>query len=245
MAEKEALKLLIILSPEPSIMVTGNAMNDAGEAAVFFPIFCHLLSPPTAATGTIELVVDSWYVKFLKEILSNKRKFEDLAFVMLNEECSAIFQNKLSKKKYDRGSFTIPCIIGDLTISDALAYLRASINVLSYNLFAKLGLAEIKPTRMSIQLVDRSVKYPRGVVENVLVKVDKFIFPIDFVILDMDGESSVILIPGRPFLATSRAIINVCHGKLELRVEDETVTFDLNNVVYSINILDDVVETQL
>ncbi|XP_048234382.1 uncharacterized protein LOC107261349 [Ricinus communis] len=169
------------------------------------------------------------YAKFLKEILSNKRKFEDLASVTLNKECLVIFQNKLPEKKHDPGTFTILCVIGDLTISDALADLGPSINVMSYNLFAKLGLREPKPTRMSIQLADKSVKYPKGIVENVLVKVDKFIFPVDFVILDMDGESSVPLILGRPFLVTSRAIIDVCDGKLELRVGDETVTFDLNN----------------
>ncbi|XP_048227285.1 uncharacterized protein LOC125369310 [Ricinus communis] len=163
------------------------------------------------------------YAKFLKEILSNKRKFEDFASMTLNEECSAIFQNKLLEKKHDPRSFIVPCVIGDLTISDALADLGASINVMPYNLFAKLGLVETKPTRMSIQLAGTSIKYPRGVVENVLVKVDKFIFPIDFVSLDKDGESSVPLILGRPFLATYRAIIDVCDGKLELRemlVED-------------------------
>ncbi|XP_048229413.1 uncharacterized protein LOC125369946 [Ricinus communis] len=184
----------------------------------------------------------------LKQVDSS-RKVED------NKECLAISQNKLPEKKYDPGSFTIPSVIGDLTISDALADLGASINIMLYNLSAKLGLGETKPTRMSIQLADRTIKYPRDIVENVLIKVDKFIFSVDFVILDMDGESSVLLILGRPFLATSRAILDVCDGKLELRIGDETVTFDLNNsmkqsldhdnVVYFINVLDDVVETQL
>ncbi|XP_048236344.1 uncharacterized protein LOC125371401 [Ricinus communis] len=153
------------------------------------------------------------YAKFLKEILSNRRKFEDLACVTPNEECSAIFQNKLSEKQHDLGSFTISCVIGNLSVNDALTNLGASINIMSYSLFAKLGLRETKPTRMSIQLADRSVKYPRGTVENVLVKVNKFIFPVDFMILDMDSESSVPLILGRPFLVTSRAMIDVCDGK--------------------------------
>ncbi|XP_048228297.1 uncharacterized protein LOC125369564 [Ricinus communis] len=128
------------------------------------------------------------YAKFLKEILSNKRKFEDLACVTLNEECTVIFQNKLPKKRHDSRNFTIPCVIGNLSIDDALADLGASNNAMSYSLFAKLGLGETKPTRMSIQLADRSIKYPRGIVENVLVKVNKFLFPVDFVILDMDGD---------------------------------------------------------
>ncbi|XP_048227282.1 uncharacterized protein LOC125369307 [Ricinus communis] len=163
------------------------------------------------------------YAKFLKEILSNKRKFEDLACVTLNEECSAIFQNKLPKKRHDLGNFTIPCIIGNLSIDDGLADLGASNNVMSYSLFAKLGLGETKPTRMSILLADRSIKYPRGIVENVLVKVNKFLFLVDFMILDMDGGGTVPLILDRNFLATFRAMINFYDGKLKLRevlVED-------------------------
>ncbi|XP_048229266.1 uncharacterized protein LOC125369910 [Ricinus communis] len=157
------------------------------------------------------------YARFLKEILSNKRKLEDLGLVTLNEECSAIFQNKLPVKRHDLGSFTVTCIFGDLPISDALADLGASINLMPSSLFEKLGLSEPQPTRMSIQLAYRTVKYPRGIVEDVLVKVDKFIFPVDFVVMDMEGESSVPLILGRPFLATSRAVVDVCDGKLQLR----------------------------
>ncbi|XP_048229536.1 uncharacterized protein LOC125370010 [Ricinus communis] len=118
------------------------------------------------------------YAKFLREILSNKRKLEDLAIVTLNEECSAILKNKLPEKKYDPRSFIVPCMIGDLTISNALASLGASINLMSYILFTKLGLGETKPTRMSIHLADKTIKYPRGIVEDLLVKVDKLIFPL-------------------------------------------------------------------
>ncbi|XP_048231763.1 uncharacterized protein LOC125370425 [Ricinus communis] len=156
-------------------------------------------------------------------------------------------------KRRDPGSFIVPCIIGDLPISDALADLGASI--MPSSLFEKLGLSEPKPTRMSIQLADRTVKYPRGIVENVLVKVDKFIFSIDFVVMDMEGESSMPLILGRPFLAGSRAVIDVCDGKLQIRVGDETITFDLStsirhsldhdDTVYSVDVLDDIVESQL
>eukprot|EP00257_Ricinus_communis_P019546 XP_015578568.1 uncharacterized protein LOC107261745 [Ricinus communis] len=135
------------------------------------------------------------YVKFLKEIFSNNRKLEDLAIVTLNEECSAILQTKLLEKKHDPGSFTVPCVIGNLTISNALTDLGARINLMSYGLFTKLGLGKMKPTRISIQLVDRTIKYPRGIVEDILIKVDKFIFPIDFMIMDMDGESNIPLIP--------------------------------------------------
>src|SRR5262249_7368298 len=100
------------------------------------------------------------YVKYLKEIMSNKRKLEDLATITLNKECSAILQNKLLQKLKDLGSVTIPCIIGSLSIDRALVDLEAGINLMPYSVFRKLGLGEPKPTRISIQLVDRSTRYP-------------------------------------------------------------------------------------
>ncbi|XP_076934239.1 uncharacterized protein LOC143600428 [Bidens hawaiensis] len=166
------------------------------------------------------------YAKFLKENLSNKRKLEEISHVTLSEKCSTILQNKLPKKMTDLGSFTIPCLIGNLFFNNALADLGARINLMLYTVFSKLGLGEPTPTRMSIQLADRSVKYPRAIVENMLVKINKFFFPVDFVILDMDEHNSVSLILGRPFLATARALIDVCTSKLTLRVEDEEVTFE-------------------
>ncbi|XP_073288032.1 uncharacterized protein [Primulina huaijiensis] len=99
----------------------------------------------------------------------------------------------------------------------ALCDLGASINLMHFSVFRKLGLGEPKPTRMSLQLADRSFKYPRGVIEDVLVKVDKFIFPADFVVLDMVEDMEMPLILGRPFLATGKALIDVKEGKLRLR----------------------------
>ncbi|XP_076883508.1 uncharacterized protein LOC143532304 [Bidens hawaiensis] len=110
---------------------------------------------------------------------------------------------------------------------NALADLGASINLMPYAVFSKLGLGEPKTTRMSIQLANRSVKYPRGIVENMLVKIDKFVYPVDFVILDMDEDKSVPVILGRPFRATARALIDVCIGKLTLRVEDEEDSMEI------------------
>ncbi|XP_076914237.1 uncharacterized protein LOC143573173 [Bidens hawaiensis] len=109
-----------------------------------------------------------------------------------------------------------------------------------YSVFAKLELGEPKLTRMSIQLADRSVKYPRGIVENMLVKIDKFVFPVDFVILYMDEDKNIPLILGRPFLATARALIDVCTGRLILRVGDEEVTFDIGRSMRNPHDHDDV-----
>ena len=90
-----------------------------------------------------------------------------------------------------------------------------------FSIFRKLGLGEPKPTTITLQLADRSIKYPRGIVEDVLVKVNKFIFPVYFIILDMEEDYDVILILGRPFLATERALVDVQQEKLILRVQDE------------------------
>ncbi|XP_076924979.1 uncharacterized protein LOC143587619 [Bidens hawaiensis] len=161
------------------------------------------------------------YAKFLKEVLSNKRKLEELSHIIPNEEFYAILQNKLPKKMIDPGIFIIPYLIRNLLVNNVLADLGASINLIPNMVFSKLGLGEPTPTPMSIQLADISVSYPRGIVENKLVKIDKFFFPIDFVILSMDEDTYIPLILRRPFLATARALIDVCTGKLTLRVKDE------------------------
>ena len=149
------------------------------------------------------------YAKFLKEILGNKRKLEDYETVKLNEECSAIILNKLPPKLKDPRSFTIPCTIGNCHFDKVLCDLGASINLMPLSIMQKLGLEEPKPTNVSLQLANRSITYPRGIVEDVLVKVDKFIFPVDFIVLDMEEDHEVPLILGRPFLATGRAMIDV------------------------------------
>ncbi|XP_016732546.1 uncharacterized protein [Gossypium hirsutum] len=171
------------------------------------------------------------YEKLLKELLTNKRKLEELSTVELNEECLAIIHNKLHAKLKDPEIFAIPCFIGSLSIEKALVDLSANINLMPYKMFKQLDLRELKPTRMSIQLVDKSIKYPKGIVEDMLVKVDKFIFPVDFVILDMGEDVEVPLILGRPFLATTRIVIDVGNGKLVLKVGDEEVTLQTCDVM--------------
>ncbi|KAG8474591.1 hypothetical protein CXB51_031240 [Gossypium anomalum] len=162
--------------------------------------------------------------KSLKELLANKRKLDDSSHVELNAVCSAILQNKLPNKLKDPGSFTIPYLIGGLAVNNALANLGVSINVMPYKMFKKLGLGKPKQTRMSIQLADKTIRFPRGIVEDILVKIDKFIFPVDFVVLDMEKDGDVPLIIGRPFLTTARTIINVGTGELTLCTSDESVT---------------------
>ncbi|XP_021986440.1 uncharacterized protein LOC110882825 [Helianthus annuus] len=158
------------------------------------------------------------YAKFLKEFLRNKEKLGEYSNVPLNGGCSAVVLNKLPEKLTDPGIFTIPCLFGSNTNTRALADLGASINLMPFSLHEKLDLGELSPTRMTLSLPDWSVKYPRGIVENLLVKVDKFVFLADFVILDMEADERVPIILGRPFLRTAKALIDVYDGKITLRV---------------------------
>ncbi|KAL0361204.1 UNVERIFIED_CONTAM: hypothetical protein Sradi_3804900 [Sesamum radiatum] len=126
--------------------------------------------------------------KFLKEVISNKRKWEGGETVKLNEECSAILQNKLPPKLKDPGSFSIPCTIGNTNFDKALCDLGSSINLMPYSIFEKCGMHELTPTIITLQLADRSIKYPRGIVEDVLVKVGKLIILVDLIVLDMEED---------------------------------------------------------
>ena len=171
------------------------------------------------------------YVKFMKDILSQKRRLADFKTVNLTEECSAILQRKLPQKLKDPGSFTIPCTIGNAIFERALCDLGASINLMPLSIFKRLGLGEARPTTITLQLADRSLKHPRGVIEDVLVKVDKFIFLTDFIVLDMEEDKEIPIILGRPFLATGRAMIDVQRGELKLRVQEDEVKFNVFEAV--------------
>ncbi|XP_024032153.1 uncharacterized protein LOC112094723 [Morus notabilis] len=166
------------------------------------------------------------YMKFMKDILSNKRKLENFETVTLTEECSAIIQRKLPPKLKDPDSFTIPCTIGNSYFGKALCDLGASINLMPLLVFQRLGLGELKATIVLLQMADRSIKYSRGILEDVLVKVDKLIFLTDFIVLDVEEDQDIPLILGRPFLATRNVVINVSKGELSLEVKNEKVTFN-------------------
>ncbi|GKE69485.1 DNA-directed DNA polymerase [Tanacetum coccineum] len=171
------------------------------------------------------------YAKFLKGLLTNKARLEEACKIIMNERCSAVLLNKLPSQEKDPESFTIPCDIGQLHIDNALADLGASISLMPYTMYKQLGLGEPKATRMSLELADRSIQYPRGIIKNILIKVDNFILPIDFVILNMPEDSRVPIILGRPFLATARAMIDVFNKKITLRVGDDDVIFDVDQSI--------------
>ncbi|GJS36620.1 reverse transcriptase domain-containing protein [Tanacetum coccineum] len=158
------------------------------------------------------------YGKFLKELVRNKHKLEQISSAFLSDESSAIIQNKVTPKCGDPGSFLIPCTFSKAFSCNALADLGASINLMPYSLYAKLSLEPLKPTKMSVRLADRSFQHPIGIAENMLVEVGKFTFPVDFVILEMEEDSKVPLILRRPFLHTANAVIRVKQKQLNLGV---------------------------
>ncbi|XP_022147186.1 uncharacterized protein LOC111016198 [Momordica charantia] len=131
----------------------------------------------------------------------------------------------------DLGSFTIPMSIGGKNVGHTLCDLGADINLIPLLVYQKLGIGEARPTTVTLQLADRSITHPEGKSEDVLVQVDKFIFPADFIILDYEVNKEIPIILGRPFLSTGRALIDVHNGELTMRVNDQQVTFILFNSI--------------
>jgi hypothetical protein len=134
-------------------------------------------------------------------------------------------------KLKDPGSFSIPCVIGKYVIDMAICDLGASISLMPMSICEKLKLGELRPTKMSIQFADRSVKYPLGILENVPVRVGQFVIPTDFIVMDIREDSNTPIILGRPFLATADALIDVKKGKLTFEVGEEKVEFILTQLM--------------
>ncbi|GJZ52478.1 hypothetical protein Tco_0606993 [Tanacetum coccineum] len=127
--------------------------------------------------------------------------FTDKVKRRIVEEQEKIPANELPPKEKDSGSFFLPCIIGNMAVSNALADLGASISIMPFSLFKRLGLGKPKPIRMLIEMADKSMQSPKGIIKNILVKIDRFISPVDFVILDIVEDDKVPIILGRPMLA--------------------------------------------
>ncbi|GKA14281.1 hypothetical protein Tco_0693927 [Tanacetum coccineum] len=131
----------------------------------------------------------------------------------------------IPRKEKDPGSFTLPCYINNVCFDNALADLGASVSVMPLSTYHNLGLGELAHTKLTVELADRTVKYLKGIAENVLVDIGKFAFLVDFIILDMLEDVKVPLVLGRPFLSTAYAKIDVFKRKITLRVGDEKIIF--------------------
>ncbi|GJV38604.1 reverse transcriptase domain-containing protein [Tanacetum coccineum] len=168
------------------------------------------------------------FAPMIKSLLMNKEKLLELDKIPLNENCSAMLLKKLPKKLGDPGKFLIPCNFPGMDVCHALADLGASINLMPLSIWKKLSLPELTPTLMTLKLADRSITYPKGLAEDVFVKVGKFHFPTDFVVVDFEADPRVPLILRRSFLRTSHALIDVYEGEIILRDRNEQITFHVN-----------------
>ncbi|GJU88616.1 reverse transcriptase domain-containing protein [Tanacetum coccineum] len=163
--------------------------------------------------------------KWLSTLLRNKEKLEEIATTTVNVECSAIILNKVPEKLEDLGKFLIPCALQELDRTNALADSRASINLLPHSIYKQLGLGALKPTRMTLELANRSVTHPMGIAEDVVVRVDGFTFLADFVVVNFEPNPRVPIILGRPFLRTTKALIDLYKEKLTIRVGSDELVF--------------------
>ncbi|GJT78321.1 putative ribonuclease H-like domain-containing protein [Tanacetum coccineum] len=167
------------------------------------------------------------YLMYVKDVFSSKKMIVEMDEVWLNDRCTTVLQNLPPLRENDPGSFTLPCLIFSSNIRSALADLGASINVMPFSMFKKLQIGNLQPTNMMVEMSDRSKKAPKRIIENVLVQIDKFIFLVDFVVIDMVEDHNVPLILGRPFLETTHAHIDVFNRHISLRVGQERVYFKI------------------
>ncbi|XP_075076799.1 uncharacterized protein LOC142163415 [Nicotiana tabacum] len=167
------------------------------------------------------------YAKMMKDLMSRKFDFQDLSTVTPTQTCSAVVTRPMAQNMSDPGSFTIPCTIGSYAFAKALCDLGARINLMPLAVYTKLSIGRARSTSMLLQLADRTVKMPTGILDDVLVLVGKFVFPVDFVILDCQVDEEIPIILCRPFLANGRAPIDCETGELKMRPNDEEVIFNV------------------
>ncbi|GJW29755.1 reverse transcriptase domain-containing protein [Tanacetum coccineum] len=228
--------------PKPNIPYPSR-LNDqklrekaTNQMEKFFQIFQDLHFDISFADA---LLLMPKFASTIKSLLTNKDKLFELAKIPLNENCSAMLLKKLLEKLGDPDKFLIPCDFPGMDVCHALANLGASINLMPLYIWKKLSLPELTPTRMTLELADRSITRPKGVAEDVFVKVGKFHFPTDFVVVDFDADPRVPLILGRSFLRTGRALIDVYGEEITIQFNDEAVTFNINQTTRYSSTYDD------
>nr|GEU62596.1 hypothetical protein [Tanacetum cinerariifolium] len=190
-------------------------------AAKFMEFFCNLHFELSFADALIHMPK---FEPMFKKLLNNKDKLIELTKMPLNENCSAVVLKKLLEKLGDPRRFLIPCDFSEFDNCLALADLGASINFMPLSIWKKLRLPTLNDTKMVLELADRAISKPTGVAENVFVKVGKFYFPVDFVVLDFIADPRVPLILGKPFLSTAHALIDVYEGEIILRHDRQSLT---------------------
>ncbi|GJW42661.1 reverse transcriptase domain-containing protein [Tanacetum coccineum] len=201
--------------PYPERMKVRERDTPSAQQSRFMKLFKQLRLEIGLKDALIEMPK---FNKWLSTLLRNKEKLEEISITTVNVECSAIILNKVPEKLKDRGKFLIPCALQELNRTNALSDSGASINLLPHSIYKQLRLGALKPTRMTLELANRSVTHPMGIAKDVVVRVDGFTFLADFVMVNSKPDPRVPIILGRPFLRTSKALIDLYEEKLTLRV---------------------------
>nr|GEX10221.1 reverse transcriptase domain-containing protein [Tanacetum cinerariifolium] len=197
-------------------------------AAKFMEIFRDLHFESSFADALVHMPK---FAPLFKKLLNNKNKLIELTKTSLNENCLAVVLKKLPEKLGDPGRFLIPCDFLEFNNCLALADLGVSINLMSLSIWNKLKLTTLNDTKMVLELSHRTISKPTGVAENVFMKVGKFYFPTDFVVVDFITDSRVPLILGRPFLSTAHAIINVHEREIIIRQDQQSLTIQCGDIL--------------
>ncbi|GKE55022.1 zinc knuckle CX2CX4HX4C containing protein, partial [Tanacetum coccineum] len=163
----------------------------------------------------------------MKDLVANQLKTKEDDEITMSPRCSSLLQNKLPPKEQDPGSFILPCSIRRLDFNNAFADLGASINVIPFSMYKRLGMGNTEPINMVIKMADNTKCTPKGIVKNLLVKIDKFIFPVDFIILDMVEDFRMPINLGRPLIATTHAKVDIFKKSISLEVGNERVIFKM------------------
>ncbi|XP_021750719.1 uncharacterized protein LOC110716414 [Chenopodium quinoa] len=180
------------------------------------------------------------YSKFLKEILSGKRECNVVDSMSVGECYSALIHNDLPPKMKDPGNFSILCNINGKLFQNAVCDLGASVSIMQYSVLKKLKLGELLQTNMTLQFVDRSIKFPKDRVEDVPLKIREFAIPVDFIVLEIAEDDNIPIILGRPFLATSGALIDVKGGIITLCVGIDKASFNLKSMHESLSYVQEI-----
>ncbi|XP_016501189.1 uncharacterized protein LOC107819580 [Nicotiana tabacum] len=173
------------------------------------------------------------YAKFMKDLVIKKRSM-NCEMIKMMHQVSAIV-HYMAPKLADPGAFTIPCTISSADFTKALYDLGASINLMPYSVFKTLGIGQRRPTSMKLQMADKTMKSLLGIIDNVLVRVDKFLLPMDFVIHDCEVDCEVPIIWRRPFLATGKTLVDVEEGELTFQVGNAKFVFHVFKSLRQLN----------
>ena len=202
--------------------VTAEILEHLRQAKVNLPLL-HVIKQMSA------------YAKVIKNLCTVKKKHHWKKTTFFTEQVSAIIQHKVPPKYKDPGSPTISCTIGEYLVGLALFDLGANINLLSFNVYQQMRLGDLKPTSITLQLADRSVRTPREIVEDVIIKIENFYYPVDFIILDTEPtlhpDNDIPIILGRPFLVITNVLINCRNGRMKITFGSMTAKLNIFNVM--------------